>query len=105
MKNLILISGLLFIVPSLSSGQTVGDSTRRQERQRVHRLIDENGDGINDRVMGQRRMGRQGADKFIDANGDGICDGREGGIGFRRGQSRGITEPDAQVGRKGQKGK
>jgi hypothetical protein len=105
MKNFLLILALLLVGSSLSRSQTTADSTRRRDRQRVHRLVDENGDGIDDRTMGQQRMGKKGTDKFIDANGDGICDNREGGLGFRRGKSGESSEIKATAGRKGQKGK
>jgi hypothetical protein len=44
-------------------------------------------------------------DRFIDLDGDGICDGREGGLGFRRGKTQVVNEPGKMSGRKGQGGR
>jgi len=67
--------------------------------------MDENGDGINDRMFGRQRRLRQGMDRFIDTNGDGISDSRECGLGFRRGRMQQQTELGNQGMGKGQKGK
>jgi hypothetical protein len=83
----------------------VGDSTRTRERQRSRRVMDENGDGINDQMTERQQHVRRGMDRFIDANGDGISDSRECGLGFRRGSMQQQTEPGKQGMRKGQKGK
>lgn len=103
MKRVLFIVSFLIVSSAIAWSQTAADSSRQQERRRVHRMIDENGDGINDRLIGTQRRARQGNDKFIDADGDGICDGREGGLGFRRGKTP--TEGNMQPGRKGQRGK
>jgi hypothetical protein len=105
MKTVITLFGLMLLLSTISLSQTAGDSTRTSEHQRSRRVIDENGDGINDRrVEGQQRL-RKGIDGFLDANGDGISDGRESGLGFRRGRMAQQTEPGKQGLRKGQKGK
>ena len=51
------------------------------------KFIDEDGDGIDDRLAGGRKKLRRGMDKFIDRDGDGICDDRASGLGFRRGKA------------------
>jgi len=67
--------------------QDTSANRHRQERSVASEgaFRDENGNGIDDRV--ERRGQAQGSkkDRFVDADGDGICDGRVGGLGFRRG--------------------
>ena len=105
MKTLTILFGFMLALSTISLSQTVGDSTRSRERQRPARAMDENGDGINDRIPGRQKRLRQGMDRFIDANGDGISDSRESGLGFRRGRMLQQTEPGKQGMGKGQKGK
>jgi hypothetical protein len=73
--------------------QTPADSSAAQPEsvaQRGKHFVDENGDGIDDRLEAKgNNMRRRGKDRFIDEDGDGICDGRERGIGFRGGRSEG----------------
>jgi len=104
MKPITLLLGLLVLCSALSFGQSAGDSTRTRDRQQSRRVLDENGDGINDGVLERQRM-RRGMDRFMDANGNGISDSREGGLGFRRGKMEQPTELGKQGARKGQKGK
>ena len=105
MRILASLLGFMLLVSAVSSSQTAGDSTRKQEPQRSRRVMDENGDGINDRMFGRQQRLRKGMDRFIDANGDGISDSRECGLGFRRGSMQQQTEAGKQGIRKGQKGK
>lgn len=86
-------------------GQSAPDTLRSADRQREQRTIDVDGDGIPDRPVGEQRRLRNRMDTFIDANGDGICDGREGGLGFRRGQVQTGTSKSEPQGRKGPRGK
>jgi hypothetical protein len=105
MKTMMTLLGFMLLLSTISLSQTVGDSTRTSERQRSRRVMDENGDGINDRMVdGQQRL-RKGMDRFLDANGDGISDSRECGLGFRRGKMEQPTEQGKQGMRKWQKGK
>lgn len=92
------------ILTNVSLGQAVGDSTRARQRQQSRRVMDQNGDGINDRTLGRQQRLRQEMDRFIDANGDGISDSRECGLGFRRGRMQQTGLGKQSMG-KGQKGK
>ncbi len=108
MKTMTTLLGLMLVLSTISLSQTAGDSTRTRERQKSRSVMDENGDGINDRRLERRQSLRQGMDRFIDANGDGISDSRECGLGFRRGMMEQQMEPGKQGKqglRKGQKGK
>jgi len=105
MKSTTLIFGLTFLLPAISLSQAAGDSTKPRQRQQSHRLADENGDGIRDRMPGRQQRLGAGMDRFIDLDGDGICDGREGGLGFRRGKTQVGNEPGKMSGRKGQGGR
>lgn len=83
MKTILLIAVALLLWTDPLPAQTKSDSTTG----RVEKLIDENANGIDDRLEGKggkkgKRRAR-GRDRFIDADGDGICDGRETGLGFR----------------------
>ncbi|MCC6398997.1 MAG: hypothetical protein IT282_18430 [Bacteroidetes bacterium] len=86
----ILFALLMLFVPQLLGAQTQPDSTANRERLQKRekmKFIDENGDGIDDR-LGRTGAGRQrGKDRFIDADGDGICDDRANGLGFRYGKT------------------
>lgn len=105
MKWRLLILGLSCTAVTVAWGQSAPDTLRSANRQRVQRMIDTDGDGIPDRPAGEQRRLRNRTDTFIDANGDGICDGREGGLGFRRGQVQGGTSKSEPSGRKGQRGR
>jgi hypothetical protein len=92
------------VLTTASLGQAAGDTARTRERRQTRRVMDQNGDGINDRTLGRQHRLRQGMDRFIDANGDGISDSRECGLGFHRGRMQ-QTELGKQSMGKGQKGK
>jgi len=90
---------------SVSVSQTAQDSVQKRESQQSRRSMDENGDGINDRMLGCQQGLRQGMVRFIDLNGDGISDSRECGLGFRRGGMQQQPTTGKQGMGKGQKGK
>lgn len=105
MKTLITTFGLMLLLSIPSFSQNAPDSTKQRPQERTQKgFVDQNGDGINDR--GQQRQDRmkRRTDRFIDANGDGISDGRECGLGLRRGSSAG-KGMGKQNGKKGQGGK
>jgi hypothetical protein len=76
---------LMVLLTATSFSQSAPDSTRRQISQKTSRVMDQNGDGINDGAFRRQPRTGQGMDRFIDLNGDGISDSRECGLGFRRG--------------------
>jgi hypothetical protein len=104
MKPLMMLLGCLLCMSTFAFGQSAHDSTRKQESRRSRGMADENGDGINDRMIGRQQMIKKGLDRFIDTNGDGISDTRECAFGFRRGGMQ-QTESGKQGMGKGQKGK
>lgn len=74
-----------------------------QPRNAAEGFIDENGDGVDDRVRsnpqsGERANGdtrqqrRQRRDRFIDQDGDGINDNRCSGTGLRQGKRCGAAK-------------
>lgn len=105
MKWRLLILWLSCTAVTAAWGQSAPDTLRSADRRRAQRMIDTDGDGIPDRPVGDQRRLRNRMDTFIDANGDGICDGREGGLGFRRSQVQSGTPKSEAQGRKGQRGK
>lgn len=72
---------------------TAAARTQEQQRERVRAgqsgFRDENGNGIDDRTERQGKGAGSKKDRFVDADGDGICDGRTGGLGFKRGNAAG----------------
>lgn len=110
MKFLILIVLLQSFALSFANSQTSTDSvgvkhsqaieknkemekskTQLKQTQKPEQLlkgfVDENGDGIDDRLhtakgKGQEYMGQMQHDRFIDMDGDGINDNRCGGMGI-----------------------
>ena len=88
MKKPIIIL-LMIALYSLSApaqpGPDTSATTRPKQERTGQKFVDENGDGINDRLAGQGKGPRRGKDRFIDRDGDGICDDRAAGLGFRRG--------------------
>ena len=86
-KLLVLMLFVIVAAPSLTA-QTRPDTSGNKERQR-HRVglefIDENGDGIDDRLARGATANQRGKDRFVDEDGDGICDNRANGLGFRHG--------------------
>jgi hypothetical protein len=74
---------------------------QEQKEQKLEGFIDQNGNGIDDRLeqgkdgkgYGKGKKGQK--DRFIDLDGDGICDGKESAVGLRKMYQR----------RKGQAGK
>jgi len=88
-KNLVL-SLFLILAGSPLIAQTQQDSSANRERRQrrvAQQFVDENGDGIDDR-LGRAATGNQRRkDRFIDEDGDGICDNRANGLGFRHGAS------------------
>ncbi len=74
---------------------------QEQKQQKLEGFVDQNGNGIDDRLeqgkngagYGKGKKGQK--DRFIDLDGDGICDGKESAVGLRKMYQR----------RKGQAGK
>jgi hypothetical protein len=104
MKTLMMLLGLMLFLSAVSFGQTAADSVRTQESHKSRRIVDENGDGVSDRMMGRQPSAKRGMDHFIDSNGDGISDNRECAFGFRRGMMQQTGSGKQGMG-KGQKGK
>jgi Ni/Co efflux regulator RcnB len=83
------------------SQQTVAPSSTAQQG-----FVDEDGDGINDRVRQNTEKTRDGAqgqqlrqhrrDRFIDQDGDGINDERCSGTGLRQGRRHGAVKGGGQ---------
>lgn len=96
-SRMIFLIAALTALPALAVSQsrdtTAAARSAEQQRERVRAgqegFRDENGNGIDDRI--ERQGKGQGArkDRFVDADGDGICDGRAGGLGFKRGAMNG----------------
>lgn len=59
-----------------------------QPQKELQGFIDQNANGIDDRLeANQASKGKgkgQPRDRFVDADGDGICDGKESAIGLRK---------------------
>lgn len=88
MKILIPIFLFAVILSTPAVGQSVVDSSRTDTiSHHVKGFVDENGDGIDDRLEGKGKRLQRGTARFIDNDGDGICDGRESGLGFRGGRA------------------
>jgi len=89
---MILLLTVMFATPGYS--QVAVDSSARNDSVSVDakRFIDENGDGIDDRLNNKGKKLQRGKDRFIDKDGDGICDGRESGVGFRVGSAKGDSD-------------
>lgn len=96
MKNFLkIVISLLFMTVVL--GAQAQDSTVTGQKEQIKKqengreFVDNNGNGIDDRVeMDRQNEGKRGngrRDVFIDNDGDGISDGREGDI-MGRGSSR-----------------
>jgi hypothetical protein len=88
MKHFIKILMLLVLLGSFASAQISSDSSsmkKNKETEKNKEFIDENANGVDDKVEKQSGEGKQKRmrDRFIDLDGDGICDGRSGGIGLR----------------------
>ncbi len=88
MKNFINILILLFLLGSLAFAQISSDTSNNKKIKEIEKnknFIDENANGIDDRIEKQTGEGKQKRmrDRFIDTDGDGICDGRSGGVGLR----------------------
>jgi hypothetical protein len=105
MRLFITLLGLTLWFSTDLMGQSTSDSTRTRERRRNHGFTDANGDGVNDQMLHQQKRLKQGIDSFIDTNGDGISDGRERGLGIRRGTIEKGFGMGKQSVKKGQKGK
>jgi hypothetical protein len=89
---LFLLSTLLTLAVFSSDVVAQQDTIRNQERQQRWlggEFVDENGDGIDDRLAQGGRARRNSTDQFVDQDGDGICDGRAKGLGFRYGATTG----------------
>ena len=65
--------------------QSEGEQVSRKDLQG---FVDQNANGIDDRLEGgQNGKGKgkgQPRDRFVDTDGDGICDGKESAIGLRK---------------------
>ncbi len=83
---------LLFSVLSSARSQATGDSTARHDSvsQASRTIVDENGDGIDDRREQTGKARRRV--RFVDEDGDGICDGRESGLGFKGATKDGVRK-------------
>lgn len=92
MKLLIPIFLFVIVLSAPAFGQSATDSLKADMiSQPVKGFVDENGDGIDDRLEGKGKRLQRGKARFIDNDGDGICDGRESGLGFRGGRTEGGT--------------
>jgi len=103
---------LIFAAPLLMA-QTQQDTTASRERQQERvgqKFVDENGDGIDDRLARGPKGNQRGKDRFVDEDGDGICDNRAEGLGFRHragvgSGTGGMKGPDGKIkGRRGGSG-
>lgn len=85
----ILFLSLAPVLPGYA--QVASDSLTQRDSVslRAKHFIDENGNGIDDRLEKKGKRDRHSRDRFIDNDGDGICDGRESGLGFRGGGTSG----------------
>jgi hypothetical protein len=84
------LSAILLFLASTAHGQPVTDSTAHRDSvsRSSHTIVDEDGDGIDDRRDQGAKVRRRA--RFIDEDGDGICDGRESGLGFKGGTKEGL---------------
>jgi hypothetical protein len=92
MKKLIIILLVIALYPLSVPAQTRSDtsaSARPQKERTGQKVVDENGDGMDDGVAGKGKGLRRGNDRFVDRDGDGICDDRTRGLGFRHGAGEG----------------
>lgn len=92
MKTRVLfLFGAAFCVSSALYGQAQDSVANREKEKQENTAMqqrgfrDENGNGIDDRAEKRGQLRGAKNDRFVDADGDGICDGRVGGLGFRRG--------------------
>lgn len=90
MKHLTKILILMVLLGSFAFAQGSSDTLsnkKMKETEKNKDFIDENANGVDDRMEKQRGEGKQKRmrDRFIDLDGDGICDGRSGagGVGLR----------------------
>ncbi|RCK73346.1 MAG: hypothetical protein IGBAC_0192 [Ignavibacteriae bacterium] len=102
MKQLLKIMLMLVLLSGLSFAQSQSDSLKDNKSQEIEKksdFIDENANGVDDRIEKQQGVGKQKRlrDRFVDLDGDGICDGRSGGVGIR---SRHGVKQDQQGGKK-----
>lgn len=79
---------LLVLLGSFASAQISSDTSsikKVKETEKNKNFLDENANGVDDRLEKQQGEGKQKRmrDRFIDLDGDGICDGRSGGVGLR----------------------
>jgi len=92
--QLLMLVSIVWFTPSVKA-QTQDTTANRHRQERTitpqGSFRDENGNGIDDRVERRRQGQDSRKDRFVDADGDGICDGRVGGLGFRRGAGAGGT--------------
>lgn len=86
-----LVIPLLLLAPALLAQTADTTAARKQGAHRQETFRDENGNGVNDRLERRILAAERKKDRFIDADGDGICDGRAGGLGFRRGSASSTT--------------
>lgn len=86
-KILLLTVVLGSFVFAQGSSDTLVDK-KNKDVDKTKTFIDENADGIDDRLEKQVGEGKRKRlrDRFIDLDGDGICDGRSGGVGLRQRQ-------------------
>lgn len=96
---------VLVLISVLAGAQSSSDTTAEKQKKEVDRKIDfldENANGVDDRMEQQQGIGKQKRmrDRFIDIDGDGICDGRQGGVGIR---SRQGEKQNKQGGKKHQR--
>jgi hypothetical protein len=82
MRHLSMILLGLVLCATSSKSESIGDTTGTKSEVRA--------DTSGSAGVGQKR----GKDQFVDADGDGICDGREKGLGLKRGGGKGRKGPD-----------
>lgn len=102
MNSLIKILTILILCVTIGIAQNSSDTAADRKEKEIEKksaFIDENANGVDDRLEQKQKAGKQKRmrDRFVDLDGDGICDGRQSGIGIR---SRHSEKQDKQHGQK-----
>lgn len=101
MNNLMIILMALLLLSTMALAQSSTDTTGDKKVKEIDKksdFIDENANGVDDRMEQQQGVGKQRRmrDRFVDLDGDGICDGRQGGVGIRARHSDKQTKQGGQ---------